>query len=483
MSALWAVARFDLREEVRRISTWVYFAIFFAFALGTMAAMAGAWEEMDMGSRVLLANSPMRIGQVMLLISLFAVPITSGLAGRAVHRDFEMRIHPLFFTTPVSKAAYVGGRYVAAVLTNLLVLLAVPLGLFAGTLLPAVDPDRIGAFRFTSYAVPFALLVVPNVLMTAALFLVLAALTRRALANQVGGLVLLLGYGLSRLFTTAIEADWFTWLSDPFGSAPTNHATRYWTVAEQNLSAFPLTTPLLVNRALWLAVGFGVLAYGIARFRFAQFLREDDAPRSPAAAAAPSLAARLRLPDPRRAFGAGARWTQLLEMTRDGTRRILRGVWFWILAAVCMVFVLISGSEIGSIYGTRTYPVTYQVLELHSGFWILFGIVIVTIYAGELVWEERDAGIAQIHDSMPVPSWIPFASKTLALSGMMAVLLTVAMLTGMLIQAARGYFHFEIGLYLAELFGQALPMFVLMIILAVTVQSLVNHKYLGHLVI
>jgi hypothetical protein len=483
VSALWAVARFDLREEMRRISTWVYFGIFFAIALGTMAAVAGAWRDMDFGSRVLLANSPVRIAEVMLRLSLLAVPITSALAGRAVHRDFEMRIHPLFFTTPVSKTAYVGGRYVAAVLTNLLVLLGIPLGLWVGTLLPWADGDRIGPFSLTSYAVPFLVIIVPNVLMTAALFLVLAALTRRVLANQVGGLVLLLGYALSRLFATAIDADWFTWLSDPFGFAPTNHATRYWTVAEQNGAALPLTMPLLANRALWLAFGVGVLAYGIARFRFAQFLREDDAPRSPANAPAPSLAARLRMPEPRRSFGARARWAQLETMTRDGTRRILRGVWFWILAAVCMVFVLISGSEIGSIYGTRTYPVTYQVLELHSGLWILFGVIIVTIYAGELVWEEREAGIAQIHDSLPVPSWVPFVAKTLALSGMMAVLMGVAMLTGMLIQAARGYFRFEIGLYLAELFGLALPMFVLMIILAVTVQSLVNHKYVGHLVI
>jgi ABC-2 type transport system permease protein len=111
----------------------------------------------------------------------------------------------------------------------------------------------------------------------------------------------------------------------------------------------------------------------------------------------------------------------------------------------------------------------------------LYLIIIITIYAGELVWEERETGSAQIHDSLPVPSWIPFAAKCIALTAMVAVLMAVLMLTGMMLQAVRGYFRFEPALYLHELYGIALPTFVLMIVLSVTVQSLVNHKYVGHL--
>ena len=481
MRALLAIARFELRAELRRISTWVYFGVFFLLTFFVMAAMAGAWPEFDLGSRVLRANSASMVADVMLVLAILAVPVTSALAGRAVHRDFEARIHPLFFTTPVSRTAYLGGRYAAAVAANLLVLLGIPLGAMVAAASPLADPDRVGPLVLSAYAVPFAVLVIPNVLVTAALFLVLAALTRRVLANQVGGLALLLGWSLSRLFATAIDADWLTWLSDPFGAAPLNHATRYWTVAEQNALPMPLTDALLANRALWLAVGFAVLAYGIARFRFAQFAREDGARPQPGEAEAPSLAARLRLPEPRRAFGARARLAQLAAVTRDGTRRIIRGTWFWILAALLMVFMLATGTEIGSIYGTRTYPVTYQVLDLLTDSFALFVVIIITIYAGELVWEEREAGSAQIHDSLPVPGWIPFAAKCLALTALVAVLMAVAMITGMMIQAGRGYFRFEAGQYLRELYAIGLPFYVLLIVLSVTVQSLVNHKYVGHL--
>ena len=43
------------------------------------------------------------------------------------------------------------------------------------------------------------------------------------------------------------------------------------------------------------------------------------------------------------------------------------------------------------MYGTNTYPVTYQVLDIASGSFAIFMLIITAFYAGELVWRERDA--------------------------------------------------------------------------------------------
>jgi ABC-2 type transport system permease protein len=483
VSALLAIAEYELREQLRRVSTGVYFLVFLGLALLAGIAATGAWPDADMGSPVLLANGPRTVASQMLVLSLLALPVASALAGRAVHKDFEARIHPLFFTTPVSKGAYLGGRYLAAVAVNLVVVLAIPLGLLAALWIPGGDADRIGPFRPDAYAVPFAVIVVPNVLLAAAVFLVLGALTRRTVANQVGGVALLAAWGVSRVLTRALEVDWFALVSDPFGAAPLHHATRYWTVAEQNALAIPVTGAFLLNRAVWLAAGAAVLAYGVRRFRFAQFAREEGGAPPAAAEEAPSLAAGLRLPRPLRSFGAGARAAQLAAVTADAVRRILRGRWFWILAWLCVSLMLLSTTELGSIYGTRTYPVTYQVLEHFGETFFLFVLIVIAIYAGELVWEERETGSAQLHDTLPVPDWLPLAGKTLALIGTCAVLLGVVMATGMLVQVSLGYFRLEPGQYLLELFGLQLPALVLLVVLAVTVQTLANHKYVGHLIV
>ena len=56
-------------------------------------------------------------------------------AGGAAARDVQTRMHPLIYTTPISKADYLGGRFLAAFVLNALILLAVPLGMLADFLL------------------------------------------------------------------------------------------------------------------------------------------------------------------------------------------------------------------------------------------------------------------------------------------------------------------------------------------------------------
>jgi ABC-2 type transport system permease protein len=49
-------------------------------------------------------------------------------------------------------------------------------------------------------------------------------------------------------------------------------------------------------------------------------------------------------------------------------------------------------------------------------------LVITTFYAGELVWREREARVAQMLDALPVPSWLPLLGKT-GLVGLQALML------------------------------------------------------------
>ena len=61
MTAFTAILRWEIRYYLRRISTWVYFAIFFAIAFLFMLAAGGAWSEVNLaigsGGKV-LANAP-----------------------------------------------------------------------------------------------------------------------------------------------------------------------------------------------------------------------------------------------------------------------------------------------------------------------------------------------------------------------------------------------------------------------------------------
>jgi hypothetical protein len=483
MSAFWGITAYEIRHHLRRISTWVYFGVLFLIAWTVTSSRAGVWQDFDMGSDLLLANSPIRITTLMLTLGILGVPVTSAIAGTAVYRDFETRAYPLFFTTPVPKWAYLCGRYLGAVTANLVIFLGIPLGIAVASAAPFVDAGRVGPFDPRAYLHAIAVVTLPNILFTSALFLVLTAVTRRMLPAYVGGFGLLVGWAIALVFAGAVDTEWAFYLVDPFGVAPTLRSTRYWTVTEQNRSLLPLPPLLLFNRALWLAVGAAVFAWGAHKFRFAHAADERDLNRPSGRRRSVDDDAPVVVPRARRTFDGRARALQLAATFRRSLREVIGNVYFPIIVGFCLFFVLLVGGDIGEIYGTRTYPVTYKVLDTLGGSFALFVLIVITFYSGELVWMERDRRTHQLHDATPVPTWIPLLAKLGALTAAVTLLLAACMVCGMTIQASRGYFRFEIGQYLTTLFvHQLLGMYLPLIVLAVAVQTLSNHKYVGHFV-
>ena len=111
---------------------------------------------------------------------------------------------------------------------------------------------------------------------------------------------------------------------------------------------------------------------------------------------------------------------------------------------------------------------------------ILFMLIIITFYSGQIIWKERELRSDQIMDSLPVPNWIPMISKLVALMILPGLMLAVLMVVGIGIQTWRGFFDYEVLLYLKKLFILDWTRYMLLCVLAFTIQVLVNHKYLGH---
>ena len=482
----WSVARYELKYRMTRVSTHVYALVFFALALLLGLSAAGAFEGVDMtaGARV-FANSPYMIAGLVTTLGLFGVVVTASFMGQALVKDFEHTVHPLLFTTPLSKGAYLGGRYAGALVAALYVMAAVLPGLALAYALPFVDADLVGPSRALAYLQPYALFVVPNTVVTGALFFGLAALTRQMLPNYVGGVLLLMGYLMAAILTADTENLRAAAIIDPFGNYAYEVVTRYWTTAEKNTLLLPFDGLLALNRLVWLAVGAAALAVTFARFRLAQAVagRRRKATAAPDVTAARPAVQALALPDARRPFGAGDRVGQTLSLARREWGAIVRNVYFYVLLLAAVGFFALGAAVGGAVFGTPTLPVTAEVVALVTGGFGLFVLVIIVFYAGELVWRERDLKSAQIYDALPVPPWLPFAAKLLALWGAVAVVLAAMMVVGIVYQLGRGFADVEPGLYLAELFGFQFVDFALLAVMALTVHTVVNHKYVGHFIL
>ncbi|WP_375436569.1 ABC transporter permease/M1 family aminopeptidase [uncultured Hymenobacter sp.] len=481
------IFRFELWYQLRRPITYFYFGILFLLAVLLMLTTGGFFKDwvVNVGSNV-LANSPYALNNATAMLTLVpGVLLISALFGPVVLRDYETRMHPLLFTTPITRLGYLGGRFLGTVAVTVLVFSGIGLGLFVGTLLPGMPAEQLGPQRLSHYLHTYFSLVVPNILLLGAIFFTLGTLTRKLLATYVASIVFLVLYFVAQNLLADLNRQTLAGLLDPIGLSATSQLTKYWTPAEKNTQLVPLTGLLLGSRLLWLGVGAALIGCCFWRFRFSQPVTEGPVRVRPIR---PDLGAGttntvVSLPAVKQQFGTRQHLRQWLRLTRLEFLDIVWSPYFIAMVVAGLAFLLAAASQVGKIFGTSTYPVTSHVILILSGAFSLFVLAIISFYAGELVWRERDAQLSQMYDALPLPDWGPLASKLAALLLVPVVLQVVVLLSGLLTQLIGGYYELELGLYIRWLFGLGLLDYWLLVVLALAVHVLVNNKYVGHFVL
>lgn len=482
------VFRYELEYRLRSVSTWLYAGFLFLIAIWTFLATAE-------GS--VYANSPVRIAGGTAIAGMIGMLVSAAIFGDAAVRDFAAEMDPLLFTSPLRESEYLGGRFLAALTINALVMLAVPLGHFVATMF--VEPAQsvtVGPFRLMAYVQPWPLFVLPNVILGGAILYAIGVLTRRVVPVYLGAIVLFITFIAAANAVDDVMNPMRALLGDPMGIHTLQLATRYWTEAEQNVRLVGFPADLVLNRAIWLAVAATVLALVYRRFRFAHPLAGStrrrgigisgrSMRRAGRVAAEPTTVRSRPVEVPRISGTFDLRTTmrQVLAVARCSLEEIAASRWFIFVLVGCTGVTLLMGWNVGdTVFDTSTWPVTMLVagtVLAQRVTPIIYALV--ALYAGELVWRNRDAKVDEIADAAPVTEAVALIGQFLALVIMIAAMQLAQMVGGILIQALQGYYRFELGLYLEILFGLKLVDYVLFAALAMTIQVLVNHKYLGHM--
>jgi hypothetical protein len=132
-------------------------------------------------------------------------------------------------------------------------------------------------------------------------------------------------------------------------------------------------------------------------------------------------------------------------------------------------------------FETPLYPLTSQLLPFLRHGMLLDILVIGIWYSAELIHRERASGIGEIINASPFPDWLMILAKTAELCLLVNVLMLVAVGTLIALQAAAGYTHFELGLYLQSAFIYNGIYYCMLCILAVVIQAISPNKWLGML--
>jgi len=478
-----SVFLFEFRQRLRRVSTYVYFVVFFAlgllFTLMSGGAFATATVDFGTGGKVLI-NSPYALNSIITYICFYGIVIVAALAGQATFQDIENKTTDFFYTAPITKFDYLGGRFLGAFCVQLVIFASVGLGTWVGTLTPWLDKTRIGPQMASAFLQPYVINVLPNLLFLTAIFFAFAALWRKMLPVYVASVLVLIGYFVVAQNSNALQSSVYFALLDPLGGAAIDRMTRYWTPFQRNTQLIPLGGILLANRLLWLGIGAMFLIVAYARFSFSYVAERSRGGKTLEDREALSKAQKLPVAHP--VFSPSASLRHLLSLTRIQFTETVKNVFFVVLMLAGYLFAVVVASGITAPWAIRTYPVTHMMLLMAGGGFLIFAIAIIIFYSGELVWRERDAQLNQVIDAFPLQRWVLFCSKLLALMLVQVLVVLSIMIAGLTVQIIQGYYHFEFGLYFRELFLNRLTELWILCVLAIFVQTVVNNKYLGHFV-
>lgn len=464
-----SMLRFEWRYYLRQPSFYVVslllFLISFLSIVSNNVQIGGGGE--------VLKNSPFSIAQTLLIMSFISMFAVVNFVGSTAVRNQQHGMEELIYSKPLTPLAYQLGRFFGSYLVVMAVFSMVPLAMWLGSFMPWVDASRFGENRLSYYLLPLLLLAAPSLLLISALFYAMASRFRSMMGLYLTAVALLIIYNLTGELASQPQFRTLAAMLDPFALRTFADVTRYWTIAEKNTQLVELTGVMLSNRAMWLSLA--VILLLVAKvWRQPTLTRKKDK-RSGKQSATPALQPLQQL------SRASSPSTSAQFKARVGfeIRQVLYTAPFVILGLLT-VFNLV-GPMFGDFgwYGTSNWPLTQDMVDNIAGATGLLMVIVLIYYSAEIVWRERNSGMGDIVDSLPVPNLVFWTSKLVAVVLVMALLYLLATLTTITFQLIKGQYNLELAQYAIRLgFYYLLPL-LMSAVLAFFFQVLSPNKYAG----
>jgi ABC-2 type transport system permease protein len=483
------IFRFEIGYQMRHVSTWLIFIFLFLFGfvvprIGT--PVDGSFQN----SNSFIAFITVFAGTIWLLIG-------GVVAGDAATRDVQSRMYSMTYTSPTSKVSYLGGRFLAAFTLNALVQLAMMVGMLLSFYGPGARTELMGPFQPAAYLTAYGFVTLPNVFVITAMQFTVALLRKKAMASYIISVLILIA---CQIISTSLDRllHWgkIEKMFDLLGMINIAGELETWTPYESNTRLIQLSGMLLASRLFWVSIASIVLASTYFWFRFAhvtekstrrnlfRFRKGVEISKSvnegyhnlkPEIHDSPKFGIRTYV---HQALTIAFTSFRLIALRRGGV----------IFVAVLAIGAALVSSEWMEWLGVPLLPRTEEVLRFLTpplndlkNLWVVMPFLTI-VYAGELFWREREAGVSELSNTTPVPESILFAGQFLALVFTIIMWMTILLAGGILIQIMMGYDNFEIGVYVKALFGLQMVNYILFALLVLVVHVLLNQKYLGHMI-
>jgi ABC-2 type transport system permease protein len=471
---LWHIAWFEIRFWLR---SWMLWILFFVVSLLIFGAISSDEVVAAFNLSNIYRNAPFAIANYYAAMGVFALLMTAVFVNFAALRDFSYNTHQMMFSTPIRRRDFLFGRFLGATVVSAIPMLGVSFAILLAKYMPWADRERWEAVNWTAHLKGILLFALPDTFFTAAILFAVAVVWRRDIASFIAAILLLAGRVVTASLLPGPQWDRVRSLFDPYAVNTFVVVTKYWTVADKNILSLGFGGLLLWNRLIWLGVGCVAFALAYARFSFTErrtkskTLEPQDQPAIVPAA--------TPMPQPQL---TDAPWAKFLGSFKIHFRGMAKNTAFVVIVLIASLICILSLTLAESALNVRILPVTYSVIDLIRGSLNFFLIVVITYFAGALVWKDRDDRVDEISDATPTPEWVSYASRLATLIAMVMLIQAAGLAAGIVDQAIHGYYRFQFGLYVHELLVRNASGFVFLAVLAFFIQALAPNKYVGYFV-
>ena len=405
--------RFELRQQWRQTP----FVLALVTSIGVGVALAASdLGRPDVAVGRLDRNVPYAVlhgAAVLSAVGMFVVLVT---VAPAALRDVRSRMAELVFSRPVRPSAYLLGRFLAGVSSALLCLTAGLLAMAVTQLVLHGQDPEVGPVPWYAFAHAWGLILLPNVLLVAALLFLAALVTRSMGATFLALLPIIIGQDIAEALPVGAFGHRLPALLDPLGLAALHSVTRNWTLQQFERALPPVAGDLLLNRGVWMLVS--VLAMGLAARAFGGWSRrtvgggrrrEREHRNSAGSSVVTSELVRAET-----STGAPLHRAQFWSVARFECGRMASSLSFRVVLVTGLALVVYSMGRGDAILGVRLSPTAQTIAQAIRRASNLTTTLMVVLFAGEQVWRERTTRMALTLDGYPVPSRVMAAGKMAA---------------------------------------------------------------------
>ncbi|WP_196885779.1 ABC transporter permease/M1 family aminopeptidase [Aureivirga sp. CE67] len=464
------IFKFELKYRAKRWETYLFFLFLFFFSI---VAVDFVFEGVSMGK--IKTNAPIVIAKTMGASSGIFLFIASLIMGIPVLRDFQYNITPLMFINPIKKRDYLFGRFLGSFTVLIFVFSGIIWGNMFGELLPWRKPENQLPFDFWLYVYSFFTIVFPILFFGAALFFVVGTLTKKLLVVYTQGLFVFVLF----LIVQSISDETISAFLDPFSLSTLTKMTENWSVVEMSSKWIPFDGILFWSKLFWISISALILFFGYKKFQFS----------------IPKSKQKNVIIEKEKSFnkikkqtfkvhkGFYATWKQFTYCTKFYFLSITKEVSFWaILIAACGI-IFVNSINLGTVYNVDSYPASYFIVEELLEMSSYFFIMILVFYSGELIWKEKNVNIHSITDALPNSNFLQLSAKFFGLILIYVVLIFALIISGILFQISKGYYHFELETYFYGLFGNLFSTLIFFTAVSFFIHSIVNNKFVGYVLV